>query len=290
VELSDIAETPPRNSPYMAADPQTPQRASQVFGFLTDKRRSRVVEDEEQERSLPQIPSAFSSPSSEGSPTQHHSHFSSDSSADSIVPPLPVTPIESQFESVDTHSNPAENLPVKTNDVHVIMAHGPTKVIVTAPTPSFHHDNVAPPRLPRGPRQLRTERPRDVFTTIPTRRRASGRSFSSVSSNSNPHSHSHSRSSSQETAEKPSSKPKRRLSILAVFEKENHLSAKPELPRTPIRTGSISRPYQQQRRAPASPATSLELSAAGQQLMLDLRQQRTRAREVERARGPRTYV
>ncbi|KAJ7281556.1 hypothetical protein C8J57DRAFT_1298012, partial [Mycena rebaudengoi] len=267
VELSDIAETPPRNSPYMAADPQTPQRASQVFGFLTDKRRSRAVEDEEQERSLPQIPSAFSSPSSEGSPTQHHSHFSSDGSADSIVPPLPVTPIESQFESVDTHSNPAENLPVKTNDVHVIMAHGPTKVIVTAPTPSFHHDNVAPPRLPRGPRQLRTERPRDVFTTIPTRRRASG-----------------------QTAEKPSSKPRRRLSILAVFEKENHLSAKPELPRTPIRTGSISRPYQQQRRAPASPATSLELSAAGQQLMLDLRQQRTRAREVERARGPRTYV
>ncbi|KAJ6518784.1 hypothetical protein C8R45DRAFT_949221 [Mycena sanguinolenta] len=237
VELSDIAETPPRkahNSPYIAADPKTPQRASQVFGFLTDKRRSRAPEEDE--RSLPELPSAFSSPSDADSPppprNRSRSHFSSDSSADSIEPPAPVEPAK------------------PTNDVHVIMAHGPTKVIVTAPTPSFHHDNIAASRGPRGPRAHHRQRSsgrvnRDLFTTIPARRHVSRSSSGSISGSLVEH--------------KTSEKTKRR-SILAVFEKENHLSAKQELPRTPIRTGSISRPYNRGPRAPASPA-SMDVSA-----------------------------
>ncbi|KAJ7612513.1 hypothetical protein DFH06DRAFT_1484905 [Mycena polygramma] len=281
VELSDISETPPRpihNSPYAVQDPQTPQRASQVFGFLTDKRRSRVAEDDE--RSLPELPSAFSSPSDEDSPPargRSRSHFSSDSSADSIEPvaPLPVSPVETQVR-------PLEDTTVRAaNDVHIIMAHGPTKVIVTAPTPSFHHDNVAPTRVPRGPRSHPRQRParhvhtRDSFTAIPSRRHVSRSSTRSMSS------------SLAERVEPPppvkADKGKRR-SILAMFEKENHLSAKQELPRTPIRAGSISRPFHRtpSHRAPASPASSLELSTAGQQLMVDLRQQRLKAREEER--------
>ncbi|KAJ7252782.1 hypothetical protein B0H12DRAFT_611624 [Mycena haematopus] len=197
VELSDIAETPPRqshNSPYIAAGPKTPQRASQVFGFLTDKRRSRAPAEDE--RSLPELPSAFSSPSDTDSPppprNRSRSHFSSDSSADSIEPFAPVEPVKA------------------VNDVHVLMDHGPTKVIVTAPTPSFHHNNVAPSRVPRGPRSHHRQRSsgrvaRDVFTAIPARRHVSRSSSGSV--------------------EKTERKTTQRRSILAVFEKENHLSA-----------------------------------------------------------------
>ncbi|KAJ6607507.1 hypothetical protein B0H10DRAFT_552654 [Mycena sp. CBHHK59/15] len=251
VELSSITETPPRpshNSPYAMQDPKTPQRASQVFGFLTEKRRSRVTDDSDgrSERSLPQLPSTFSSPSDEDLPRgRSRSHFSSDSSADSIVAPLPVIPTEEQSHPhLAIESQHAENVTKKTNDVKILMA-GPTKVIVTAPTPSFHHDNTS---------------------------RSSGSGSGSVGS--------------------VGSEKSKRRSILAVFEKENdrHLSAKQELPRTPIRTTSISRPFQRGAvnasvyRAPASPASSSELSPAGQQLMEDLRRQRSRAREAERRR------
>ncbi|KAF8216468.1 hypothetical protein K438DRAFT_1797259 [Mycena galopus ATCC 62051] len=259
VELSDLAETPPRpsrNSPYAVEDPRTPQRASQVFGFLTDKRRSRAPEEDE--RSLPDLPSAFSSPSDADSPPAlNRSHFSSDSSAASIEPP-PATPIEPRA-------------PVKAaNDVHVIMAHGPTKVIVTAPTPSFHHDNVAPSRVPRGPRSHHRQRSsgrvtRDSYTTGMPRRHVSRSSSVSITA------------SLVEKAEPKTAGDKtKRRSILAVFEKENHLSAKQEVPRTPIRTGSISRPFNRgpRARAPASPVSSVDLSAPSQQLMGDLRQQR----------------
>jgi hypothetical protein len=305
-DLSDLAETPPRpshNSPYAVPDPKTPQRASQVFGFLTDKRRSRAPEDDE--RSLPELPSTFSSPSDEGSPPvldRSRSHFSSDSSADSIEPPapapVPFTPVDTQFRFRPTHTDAPT---VKAaNDVHVIMAHGPTKVIVTAPTPSYHHDNTAPTRIPRGPRahhRQRTSRhvPRDSFTTVPARRHTSRSSSVSMSMGS-------ASASLVERAEPPSpakpverSKSKRR-SILSVFEKENHLSAKQELPRTPIRTGSISRPFNRgpaahHRAAPASPASSVELlTAVGQQMMGDLRQQRARTREQEAQRRGRGYI
>ncbi|KAJ7155400.1 hypothetical protein C8R43DRAFT_884603 [Mycena crocata] len=291
VELSDVTGTPPRplrSSPYIAEDPKTPQRASQVFGFLTDKRRSRVVEEDE--RSLPELPSAFSSPSDEASPPGR-SHFSSDSSADSIDPPapLPVTPTDTQF---DVHP---DNTVRAANDVQVIMEHGPTKVIVTAPTPSYH-DDIIPTRVPRGPRSYHRQRAgtvrerqlsvRDSFTAVPSRRHVSRRSSTSTASIS---------VSLADTGESSiknanTAKKTKRRSILAVFEKENHLSAKQELPRTPIRTGSISRPYHRgpTHRAPASPASSLELSAAGQQLMVDLRQQRMKAREQDR-RG-RVYI
>jgi hypothetical protein len=167
--------------------------------------------------------------------------------------------------------------------VQVIMAHGPTKVIVTAPTPSYH-DNIAPMRIPRGPRSHHRQRAgrhistRDSFTAIPARRHVSRSSSVSIGSVS---------ASLVDRADPPVTKAAdkgKRRSILAVFEKENHLSAKQELPRTPIRTASISRPFQRgpTHRAPASPASSLELSAAGQQLMVDLRQQRTKAREQDR--------
>ncbi|KAJ7765426.1 hypothetical protein DFH07DRAFT_1058872 [Mycena maculata] len=324
VELSDGPETPPRapspvaqgRSPYGVQGLQTPQRASQVFGFLTNKRRPRA-EAEADERSLPELPSVFSSPSdasgssesADSPPPQRNrsrSHFSSDSSAEGIAP-LPVTPTEDAFGGGETREEG------KANEVQVLMAHGPTRVIVTAPTPSFHQDNTAAPaRAPRGPRALhqRREPPtRDAFTALPPRRvsrRASslesagagrvesapavGRHATADRMAERPGSRrDEAPASSSKSKEKtPARAGSKRRSILAVFEKENkHLSARAELPRTPIRTGTISRPYQM--RPPVSPASSLELSAAGRELMVDLRQQRRGAREREQERRGRSY-
>ncbi|KAJ7224279.1 hypothetical protein GGX14DRAFT_424935 [Mycena pura] len=309
VELSDIAETPPRevvhHNPYSITDPKTPQRASQVFGFLSSKRRSRIIGDDD-ERSLPELPSTFSPPSSaEDSPLargRSRSHFSSDSSADSIdsTAPLPETPIETHFSSVDVHPNTSSK---PANDVQVIMAHGPTKVIVTAPTPS-HHDNVAPTRGPRGPRAHHRQRSgrhlpsRDAYTALPSRRHVSRGSVSSLGSISLSYTDQRTQAPAPATAgatDKGRRDKGKRRSILAMFEKENdHLSAQQELPRTPIRTDSISRPIPHRGvtrasgGAPPSPASSLELSVAAQKLMGDLRIQRMKAREQDR-RG-RVYI
>ncbi|KAJ7066604.1 hypothetical protein C8F01DRAFT_1248600 [Mycena amicta] len=270
VELSDTVETPPRTahnrSPYAVTDPNTPQRASQIFGFLTRNRNSKVIEEDE--RSLPGLPSSFSSPSSEEElpprRNRSRSHFSSDSSAGSIEPSRPSTPTET------TH---AETTKKPVNDVHVILPHGPTKVIVTAATPSHHHDSLVPIpiRGPRGPRAHHRQRSgryypsRDTYTALPSRRHVS-RSSLVLDQRSPAEAEDESR-----PRKSPPKKAKRR-SILAMFGKENSLlSARQELPRTPIRTGSISRPLPHRGSIRASPARSLELSENGKRMMAEER-------------------
>ncbi|KAI4523381.1 hypothetical protein K525DRAFT_178667, partial [Schizophyllum commune Loenen D] len=58
------------HSPYQNADPKTPQRASQIFGFITEKRRSQTLDAansaKSNDKGLPQLPSYFSSPSDDG--------------------------------------------------------------------------------------------------------------------------------------------------------------------------------------------------------------------------------
>ncbi|KAF7309797.1 hypothetical protein MIND_00351600 [Mycena indigotica] len=266
VELSDVVETPPRTtsnrSPYAVAGPSTPQRASQVFGFLTKRRQSKDVDDDDQ-RSLPDLPSALSSPSSEEiSPPadRSRSHFSSGSGS-TRSNSRPSTP-------TDISSKPA-------NDVHVLLPHGPTKVIVTAPTPSQHHDTLMPRPL-RGPRAHHRQRSsqyghRDLYTTLPARRHVSrGSHRSSLGSISVTQVDQQPATPSRERDETP--KKGKRRSILAVFEKENHmLTAKQELPRTPIRSGSISRPLPHRGSLRASPAKSLELSETGKRMMAEER-------------------
>ena len=58
------------HSPYQNVDPKTPQRASQIFGFITEKRRSQTLDAANpakgNDKGLPQLPSYFSSPSDDG--------------------------------------------------------------------------------------------------------------------------------------------------------------------------------------------------------------------------------
>ncbi|KAF5350263.1 hypothetical protein D9758_007795 [Tetrapyrgos nigripes] len=102
VELSICSEESPETvdrsyvseAPYVSIEPKTPaRRASQVFGFLTERRRSRAPE-ECYDRPLPELPSAFSSPSDVGSTEGPlRSHFSSDHSSESIYENSPAIPI-----------------------------------------------------------------------------------------------------------------------------------------------------------------------------------------------------
>jgi len=187
----DFDEKYQKNSPYMHNDPSTPQRASQVFGFLTKKSNL--------DRTLPELPSCFSSPSDENGDARIDS-IPDDSMDFSFAPtrfsamPMPLihdtprnthprssiienTPIPSSRVSQvprsafsdDSHDyhlvsqNPI-HVPATTpppnveetrhNDIKVLMT-GPTKVILTSATPSSNPLHNGPSRLPRGPRSHR---------------------------------------------------------------------------------------------------------------------------------------
>ncbi|TFK29726.1 hypothetical protein FA15DRAFT_288208 [Coprinopsis marcescibilis] len=244
------------NISHKISNPGTPQRASQVFDFIHKKRQSKFVDQDE--RPLPDPPSAFSSPSSQATHSQHdhlQSQFSEDSCESAFarerIAAIPIpsdTPRNSRRISNETDdsaykfgtnehqdSNPFSfTVPLKTDEYHhepreieavipeetvaaqpstpqdpskirpfkVIMS-GPTKVIVTAPTPSTNHPNSAT-RIPRGPRSLAKRRSNarssdrhrrsgqiersntgsDTFSAIPTRRRTSHTRTSSLRSNS----------------------------------------------------------------------------------------------------------
>ena len=352
-DISQDLENLNKNSPYMNNNPSTPQRASQVFGFLTRGKQSKPVE--EIDRSLPELPSTFSSPSDENvSYDKYESHFSDNSSeltfAASRISTMPDIPrisrvrsslsthvpfsldrppsqeLRSTFsdDSHDLHvppnldapdaENPFNDVPTfsKQNDVKIIM-NGPTKVIVTAPTPSANHDALS--RMPRGPRSLpqrsssSVKRRRsalveianstsssrmDPFTAVPSRRRT--QTYHRNSSQ-NP-----SVSVSRKNWDGPSdyiSKPTKLIST-APQQKENQLglAVRQEIPTTPLRsntTGSLFRSvvHQGMFRPPVgmtpSPASSSEMSPVGRQMMMDVRQQRLKAREMDREKAGKRF-
>ena len=359
-DISQDLENLDKNSPYMNNNPSTPQRASQVFGFLTRGKQSKPVE--EIERSLPELPSAFSSPSDENfSRDRFESHLSDNSSdlafAVSRTSTMPASlygdtsrvsqsslsthvpfsmdrPASQELRSAfsdDSHdlhvpanldAPDAENLfnnnvaAPKQNDIKVIM-NGPTRVIVTAPTPSANHE--ASSRILRGPRSIpgrsssSVKRRRsalvelansssspnaDPFTAVPSRRRTQ--------------THQHHRNSSQKSSVSISrknwdgptdyiSRPTKLIST-APQQKENQLSlsVRQELPATPIRsntTGSRSLfrsvVHQGMSLPPVgmtpSPASSSEMSPVGRQIMMDVRQQRLKAREADREKAGKRF-
>jgi len=365
VELSIGADSLPPfdypskyHNPYGNPDPTTPRRASQVFGFLTSKRRPAANTDD-QERALPELPSTFSVSSNEASPPNEalHSHFSFDGSFESasgslMTSAIPIPrfndtlflsqtdssdtqparsssyPLDITLDSVDSLNSKSPDLQIlhgsgqsayadgiKQHEVKVIMT-GPTKVIVTAPTPSA--GLVTPSRIPRGPRvqhrrssaSTRVRRSvtlaersssnvdivhsKDMYTPVLPRRRSHRRTSSKGSSSTTSHTE-----MEPPIAEKSSRNGRSGRSTLAEMDKENGmgLSAKPDMPYTPLRFKSTSSPKDSRSlfraavnpsmfRPPVgmtpSPASSSELSPVGRQLMLNLRQQRARAREVER--------
>jgi hypothetical protein len=361
-DISQDLENLNKNYPYMNNNPSTPQRASQVFGFLTRGKQSKPVEEIEIERSLPELPSAFSSPSDENvSRDKFESHFSDNSSdltfAASRISTMPTflsddisrtsrvrsslsthvpfsldRPASQELRSTfsdDSHDphvpanlhapnaeNPFNDVPAfsKQNDIKVIM-NGPTKVIVTAPTPSANHEA----RIPRGPRSI----PRRSSSSIKRRRSAlvelaSSTSsskmdpFTAVPSRRRTQTHQHHRSNSQKPLVSVSrknwdgptdyiSKPTKLIST-APQQKENQLSlsVQQEIPATPLRsntTGSRSLfrsiVHQGMSRPPVgmtpSPASSSEMSPVGRQIMMDVRQQRLKAREADREKAGKRF-
>ncbi|KAF8637604.1 hypothetical protein AX17_002673 [Amanita inopinata Kibby_2008] len=352
------------NSPYSASTMKLPQRASQVFKFLTQKKSLNVLDDVD--GPLPKVPS---SPASHSGKSSLYEEVRSDnaSALSSVSSIRPATPIPlhddtqpSQIPSAHKVTLVSSRIPLpniteprpayytsvqqsgscpelpedevskpslrydrsRQNEVKVIMT-GPTKVIVTAPTPSSTRDT--PTRIPRGPRGPQKKRSsssskhrslltecsnagtgsgstKDPYTNLPRQRKQYRRTVSQASST----------SSLAETdlvstvrpVERPSksrgsSVPRR--SSFTSHEKENvtTLSVRPDLPSTPMRAQGISidsrslfrsivmpGAYQPLSTIP-SPASSSELSPAGQKLMMDVRQQRMKARESERERNRR---
>ena len=331
-----------KNYPYMNSNPSTPQRASQVFGFLTRGKQSKFVEDID--RSLPELPSAFSSPSDENvSRDKFVSHFSDNSSdftfAASRFSTRPASfsddtshmprtstlithpsfsqnratspELRSAFsdDSHDPHV-PANLVRDKQNDIKVIM-NGPTRVIVTAPTPSANHEA---PRIPRGPRAV----PRRSSGSVKRRRSALVELSNSTSpSTTDPfiavpsrrRTQTHHRSGSQDSTVSISrknwdgptdyiSRPTKLIST-APQQKENQLSlsVRQEIPATPLRSNTTSGSrslfrsvvhqgmFQPPVGTTPSPTSSSEMSPVGRQMMMDVRQQRLKARETDREKS-----
>ncbi|TFK75022.1 hypothetical protein BDN72DRAFT_811874 [Pluteus cervinus] len=197
-ELASTVDIKPAPVPVREVNSKTPRRASQVFEFLTERKRAQSIPP-------PQPASAFSSPSSRGSLDAPRSHFSPDSSfassehhtklpalhipsacdtpkpaptrqparamvaSPSQIPvlhrALPKEPVDETFlakmyEERALIPSQAPDAP-RPREVRVIMT-DPTTVIVTAPTPSTTLDAISPSRIPKGPR-------------IPTRKRSSQR-------------------------------------------------------------------------------------------------------------------
>lgn len=355
VELStdtanDIEDLDPKgkvNGPYLNSNPNTPQRASQVFGFLTKGKQSTMPE--ELDRSLPELPSCFSTPTDENArhddPALHATplpalfHFSASQTpipnsdiartprkhrTGSLRDTSPSKEPRSAF-SDDSHEhhflptntrNNTHNDPIEenTNKIKVIM-NGPTKVIVTAPTPSTNHTNPSgPPRILRGPRALpqkpsnsgNSQRRRSALVEVsnsspplaadPAHVEPSRKKIQSLR-RSNSQSSNRSSCGSFEHGPEYVSRPRKLESSSASARKENQLklSVKTELPSTPLRshsTGShalLRTVVQQAMFHPPSPASSSELSPVGRQMMTDVRQQRMNAREAERKQFASRY-
>lgn len=353
IDMDDLRKV---NSPYQNSDPSTPQRASQIFDFLTRSKQSKAPED--LDRSLPELPSCFSSPSDENG-----THVNSEALALNAAPiNFSVTPVP-MMDATPKHSRPlsditekdhppndGEELPcprsafsddshhsytprpvhyltrdsqtipmqgadeqeTKQNEIKVIMT-GPTRVIVTAPTPSTNREG--PVGLPRGPRAP----PRKSSSGSVKRRRSALVELSNSSSNPHPisdpftsipprrRSRTHRRSSSQTSVASLTRSEQQDYTLKNVKaditppsggqRKENQLSlsVRNELPSTPLRsntTGSRSLLRNVVEHAmfhppvgmTPSPASSSEMSPVGRQIMVDVRQQRMKAREAERGR------
>ncbi|KAF9006067.1 hypothetical protein BDQ17DRAFT_1352666 [Cyathus striatus] len=352
-----IIHTIKEEEPIKAINPVTPRRASQVFGFLTERRRS---------KNLPDPPSVFSSPSEDGC-SQHdlRSHFSDTSSecraspsnnnnsampyssdthrgphrisTSSISRPMPLSKRSSHaslnsnsqhvprsrresivcdiaFDQAEDEDN--EDPDIQTaQKVRVIMS-GPTKVIVTAPTPSQTH--ITPSRIPHGPRAPRRRSASGGYRSRPVM--LTERSNTTVSRPSTQETHIPTPSSKRKTSalHKTSSAlcenghplqglERRKESISSKTGLENKaglgLSVKTEIPLTPLRTNSSTCARSPLYRTTVnrdmfkpppgmtpSPASTSEMSPVGRQLMMDIRQQRMAAREVDREKTAMKYT
>ncbi|KAK2463580.1 hypothetical protein APHAL10511_004331 [Amanita phalloides] len=360
VNLDSIIET---KGPYTNSTSKSPQRASQVFTFLTQKRR--VSDDASRARPEPSVASLMSRSSSRCSSTLSRQRSTDNASelsrepSDILATPIPrrddtripqramhtrrnssslniltasripspnpdrprssrsYTGSERVSRCDDAVDQPIQRDKECANEVKVLMTI-PTKVIVTAPTPSNSHGTSRIPQGPRGPSKKRSSssikhRPlltelsnsgsgstsKDPYTHIsrPFKQHRLRTSGSPPRVDMDPHS-----IRVAEKATKNKSDAVSRRSSFDPHEKENSLalSVKTDLPSTPMRSHSFSSDTRSLFRAivtPSgcrlptaahpSPVSSSELSPVGRQLMMDVRQQRLKAREADRERSKR---
>ena len=205
------------------------------------------------------------------------------------------------------------------NEVRVLMT-GPTKVIVTAPTPSGPH--VTPSLIPRGsavPSKKRSSssvKQRPLLTECSNSTSCSSASTKDTYTHiSRPYKQRRARTSSnssraragistfrspERNKSKPDATSKKASFYTHKKENKSTLSVKASLPSTPVRAHSSALDTRSLFRAivapggcrlpstpHASPASSSELSPVGRQLMTDVRQQRMNARDSERERSKR---
>ncbi|KAG5637288.1 hypothetical protein H0H81_005083 [Sphagnurus paluster] len=351
--LRSTEYAPKDRNPYPSTDPATPQRASQVFEFLTERRRFKHVQD--QDRSLPDLPSTFSVSSDEGSPTasntyEGRSHFSDDSFdmtigqpairipaldalndnfPDSCAGPTTSPAIDISLDTSYLHSSQMPSCPnaQPANVAETLWeapkrrttVNAPSRVIVTAPTPSGKHNT--PSRIPRGPRaQSRrlaatqskvrrastlTERVSnstatrspDLYTPVPPKRKSHQRTSSNTSSSKRSSLRNMEISQPSRLEQGVSRRASGSRTILTELNKENssELTVKSNIPSTPMRSKSDSKALFRAIITPSmfrpppgvipSPASSSDLSPVGKQLMMNVRQQRSKAREAERQRS-----
>lgn len=300
LDISDII-TPKKHA-------ATPRRASQVFGFLREKKRS-VADDE---RPLPDLPSVFSTPDSSEDILRSHFSDTSDASIHAIpqtpapkssAPPSsyafsePHTPRPHSSSSTDPDTSIAQ---ICAREVTLIVT-APTKVIVTAPTPRAGRDEETGmhlrqrrlsagrggggKKLPRRPslnssgldRSGSYERPisRSTTTTTTTRSSSNAKSRKSKIDKSD--------ISDPFTPVPARSRSRRQRDV--ETEKENSLGGglgvSRDIPSTPLRSSSSGRVSKQKlfgARTPRSQHPELELSRelsdVGRKVMDDVRRAR----------------
>ncbi|KAH7913828.1 hypothetical protein BJ138DRAFT_1171030 [Hygrophoropsis aurantiaca] len=306
------------NSPYISENPMTPQRASQIFGFLTDKKKASVAPPEDQPlyklssstapiRTTPDVPDI--------PPNSDTLTFSvPQSTRQDLELPRPDLPMNETLVSHATGAN-----------AHTITVHaGPSMlpVIVTNHTGQSI-------RAPRGPRALsktpsvkipdsnegrmssegsqknhigeQSQKPyprpsltmsnsTDIVPPLPTNRFTKSNDVFTLLPTRPSIRRSSSRSSATSSLHPSISAPalhKHRMKPVPPIEsntppqdKENERVS--QLPKTPKHLPGHR--YLSLREQP-SPASSSELSPVAQQLMANLRQQRMQARQRERQTG-----
>ncbi|KAJ3721113.1 hypothetical protein C8R42DRAFT_78150 [Lentinula raphanica] len=213
-EISQALDSPHvTENPYQQSsqEPKTPRRASEVFGFLTEKRKSRPLK-EALITPAPGLTSTSSDEASSDSPVL--SRFSvnsserrasmsaaSDTISNKLSKPDDLDPLESVFHQrpVSRHSHHddpscyvdgqsylysdqvSQNLSDDVRKVRVILT-APTKVIVTAATPLADTADRPTSRMSRGPRSGQRRRSRSSLKGQEIRQGLAERSNSTNSS------------------------------------------------------------------------------------------------------------
>lgn len=321
VELSvstDLAHPQTLNSPYDSS--MSPQRASQIFGFLGDKKRA---QDSPASR-LPQLKST----------TTHYRRFSAEPSIGdtklSHIPlshrcathiPQPTSPIsQRRYSSPPSPPTTAVFLSPQLEDEEsthlqpVIIQHGgysnrnprgpcpPTKIPSRQSTsplsvPCELNDSYLETEQPLPTQSVLGEmsntntksisvaaaRPREMYSQIPKLRSASGSSSSSAESKHDPISSPRRHPLCLQPGVQIKPKAMTELPTgIAPHGKENDALSRLPQPVTPVRPFGL---HAHHLRELPSPASSSELSPVAKQMMANLRQQRMDARQRERQTG-----